>query len=157
MKIIFLDIDGVLNSATFMKKRQQYKGIHKTPFQFHLEQIDVDAVDLLNQIVKTTNAKVVISSTWRIIFSLDELKSLLKTKGFQGEIIDRTPRMPGSFRGEEISEWLKKSHVEDFIILDDDADMEPLMDKLVKTTWQNGLEPVHVSEAIYRLSEEKSE
>lgn len=52
MKIIFLDIDGVLN--VFGKSHDQYgKTFHK-----HFE-------NNLKYIIEQTNAKIVLSSTWR--------------------------------------------------------------------------------------------
>ena len=55
MKIIFLDIDGVLNSRAYDRKRNWN------------EQTDIDEtrLPLIKEIVDATNAKIVLSSTWR--------------------------------------------------------------------------------------------
>lgn len=152
MKIIFLDIDGVLNSASFMKRRQRV--IDKNGpdrFRWWLEMLDEEAIQLLNQAVEATGAKIVVSSTWRILNDVPTLTKLLKTRGFVGEVIDITPRLPFDQRGDEIALWLKQNPVDDFVIIDDDSDMSHLMHKLVHTSWQTGIQPKHVEEIISRL------
>ncbi len=62
MKIIFLDVDGVLNCHnTFKKQHEKYikTGIWEI-------EIELSKVKLLKQIVDNTNAKIVLSSTWRL-------------------------------------------------------------------------------------------
>lgn len=161
MKVIFLDFDGVINSAEFMKARhkdRKTKNIErnaerneKSKFNWYISMIGEEYVARLNQIIEATGAKVVVSSTWRILHDIDELSAFLKAKGFIGEIIDRTPRFGGSPRGEEIAYWLAGNKVDEFVILDDDSDMCDLMHKLVHTSWQTGLQPEHVAKAIQML------
>ena len=63
-KIVFLDIDGVLNSELhYVEKSQQQLA---DEIGYPLSEISRSAVSLLNQIVEKTGAKVVISSTWRL-------------------------------------------------------------------------------------------
>lgn len=150
MKIIFLDIDGVLNSRqSFKKTRQEYPGDeirYDTPHPDHIQE--------LNFIVKHTNAKVVISSTWRTSFSSLAMHRFLRVLGFVGDVIDNTPRLD-TYRGTEIQSWLlaheskikkyKDSNlynyepIETFVILDDDSDMENLSEYLVQTSNDVGL------------------
>lgn len=73
--IIFLDIDGVLNSALYDKK---------------IDDFIPEAISILNELYINYNAKIVISSSWRISLSLDELKNLFKRNYCIGEIIDIT-------------------------------------------------------------------
>ena len=56
-KIIFLDIDGVLNSETYDKNRTAGA-------------IDPECAKRLNRIIKETNADIVISSSWKLSPSL---------------------------------------------------------------------------------------
>ena len=154
MKIIFLDFDGVLNSEKFLKTNQG-KG-------FGAAQIDPQAVVLLDQLVQATGAKIVISSSWRHIWSTWEIKQMLFKAGSKvasKAIIDRTP-MGESNRGQEIQEWLdldperevvnpEHEGVESFVILDDTDDMLPdQMDRFVHTSGQIGLTAENVSDAI---------
>lgn len=152
MKVIFLDIDGVLNSAAFMKARaKNFNTVNKEERDRWLDMLDQEAVKLLNQAVEATNAKIVISSTWRILHSVNKLTSFLKEKDFIGKIIDATPRFSGKPRGDEIQAWLDKNQVDDFVIVDDDNDMGELSHKLVQTSWQNGIQQHHVDEIISML------
>lgn len=68
MKIIFLDIDGVLATAPcwYMKRDQKY---NTYPF-------DKKAVKVLNKILKETNAEIVLSSDWRYYYNLNALKEI---------------------------------------------------------------------------------
>lgn len=134
-KIIFLDIDGVLNCEEGFRtkictERDDYGMLFFPPSE-----------RLINKLIEETGAKVVISSTWRHD-GLDAMQWMWKTRQMAGEVIDITPRMSGLPRGLEIKEWLsnqdfrqcfwseerqreymEKSDIENFIIIDDDSDM----------------------------------
>lgn len=117
MKLLFLDIDGVLNSKnSFLEKRGQ---------------VDSQCVSFLNKITDETDAKIVISSSWRFIYDFETLKDILKVKNnISGRIIGITPILDEYFSGEnpiprgiEIEEFLKKirtsQDIESYVILDD--------------------------------------
>lgn len=91
MKIIFLDIDGVLNSEKFYEKRHRCheKGI---PFAVNwpFSDIDPDSVDILNKVIKATNARIVMSSTWRLGETIDTLANILHTVGVKGKLVGKT-------------------------------------------------------------------
>jgi hypothetical protein len=145
MKVIFLDIDGVLNSQNF---------IHSFNGKWELHSVDPNAINVLNEIIKATNAKIVISSSWRIILDLNEIKDILIENGFVGEIIGKTPiiRDNNRCRGDEINAYLEANpNIDKFIILDDDSDMDNLIDRLVKTSYIDGLLPKHIEKAISLL------
>ena len=87
MKILFLDIDGVLNSTKFFYEKNEleyYKNI-----SFPLDSFDYRKIELLNYILDETNAKLVISSDWRY----DDLEPCLKFHGLKYEIYGRLIRM----------------------------------------------------------------
>lgn len=154
MKIIFLDIDGVLNSRQWM---EEFHAQHPTEHRFMQERFDEKAVARLQRLVEATDAKIVISSTWRLLHSLSDIRGLLNQHGFKGDVIDKTPRIPDGVRGGEIETWLSQRNsflgdVDSFVILDDDDDMEPLMDKLVQTNFEFGLQDEHVEKAIEMLN-----
>jgi hypothetical protein len=114
MKVIFSDIDGVLNSS------------HKTEHDVLTEggYLNTEMVSNLNRLIRDTGAKVVISSSWRVINTQEEIDAALKQAGFVGEIIGMTPRSSHGFRGLEIREWHRgRTDIENYIILDDDSDM----------------------------------
>lgn len=141
MKVLFLDIDGVLNSVKFMQKvvRRSLIADETT--------IDKAACELLQSfIAKHSDLVVVISSSWRQFHSLDQLKEILQGYGIDSsKIVGQTPVIPNTIRGEEIKSWLRtqflKSNfpVTSIVILDDDTDMGPVMDYLVHTNVEEGL------------------
>src|SRR5688572_29340180 len=96
MKILFLDIDGVLNSAFVLA--EQRRG----------DAIDRDMVERINRIVDSTGCFIVISSAWRLYASFDSLVALLSSHGLRNVVIDITPRLdPSDYnRGDEIKAWM---------------------------------------------------
>ena len=159
MKILFLDVDGVLNSRDFLM-RVKSSAEHSSGLSDEHE-LDPAAVTLLNEIVAATGAAIVISSSWRHDHSSDEMQHLLNLRGFVGTVIDSTPWQRSELslepwedakRGHEIAAWLRKHpEVESFVIIDDDSDMAHLRHKLVKTTFDHGLTRSHVVDAIEML------
>lgn len=151
MKIIFLDFDGVLNSWAWQEAN---KDLLKSEGLLYRQHLDRDAVARLNRIVAATGAVVVISSTWRRLYKLVELREILANHGFSGIVLDVTPHM-GRRRGEDIAEWLASAPqaraVSGFVILDDDSDMEHLTHKLVQTSYETGLQDGDVEAAIAQL------
>jgi len=157
MKIIFLDIDGVICN------REQWRTRIKVDGEI-LCHFDPKAVGLLNELTDGTGAKFVLSSTWRM-HPIETLKKHFKNEFVSGEIIGVTPRHSGLnvWRGNEIQDWLDKNkelNVESFVILDDDIDMEHLRPRLVHTMthdettgeWVEGLTEKHVAKALDLLN-----
>jgi hypothetical protein len=133
MKIIFLDIDGVLNNYNTLGERLSWES---------------DSVKILKRIIKETGAKVVLSSTWRKLkIYRDIIKNDMKIN-----YIGKTPVL-WKKRGIEIQEWLDENPgVEKFVILDDDSDMEHLMSHLLHIDGEFGLTNEIADEAIKRLN-----
>lgn len=127
MKLIFLDIDGVLNSQQWHES-EKCQSIGNS-IQRHF---DPYCIELLNQIVSQTQAKVIISSSWRFR-PLMELKDIFTSIGFNGKIYGKTP-MVSSYdtdspapRGMEIQEWIEDNQRKfkspfRYAILDDEQD-----------------------------------
>lgn len=141
MKVIFLDVDGVLNSA-----QDGYSIRLRT--DSHLK--------LLQRIIKETGAKIVLSSSWRIGFTPASRNLLARFKEYGLELMDCTPELPGSCRGDEIRQWLTDNvynyDIENFVILDDEANMAEFTDKnLVQTDTNIGLQKQNAIECIRTL------
>jgi len=152
MKLVFLDFDGVLNSSGFLYGSGE-------PFSTTSadEKIDPEAVRRLNEITDRTGASIVVSSAWRIGKRVADLRGLLHRHGVTGQVVGATPT-GGRTRGDQIAESLEYQQrlgrvIESFVILDDDRDMGPLTDALVKTTQARGLQDEHVAQAIEILGE----
>jgi len=140
MKIIFLDIDGVLNDApTIMEKDNDL------PAEPHLS--------CLKQIVDATGAEIVLSSTWRLFpQSRNDVRNKLKTVGLQ--FVDRTKELKD--RDTEIREWLSRHpEVDSYVILDDETEFSPeLTAHQVITTFYEGLLQKHIKLAVEILNSE---
>lgn len=143
MKIIFLDVDGVLN-------------MHGSGGLFTLNK---KRLRLLEEIVIATDARIVVSSTWRNDSS--HMKKLLNTLGYRGiKIIGVTENLGKSstgdryYRGHEIQKWLNEhSCIEQYVILDDDSDMlDSQLRNFVQTDGTIGLTDTLAYRAIYILN-----
>ncbi len=146
--VLFLDIDGVLNSTEWQKSYVPSPLFHNLPNELkHAEEaLDPIAMGLLNDVVEATNCLVVLSSTWRKQYPLHIVTRLLRYRGFQHRLFGATPDLsytragPRRMRGDEIDWWLKElGEPCRFAIVDDDSDMEPHMDRLVQTSCEAGL------------------
>jgi hypothetical protein len=137
--VLFLDIDGVLNSVQWAR-RVQRPGILG---------IDPDTIPHLQRIVDETDCDIVVSSTWRIGRQAVELREILLNAGMRSPcpVIDRTPG-GGGFRGNQIAEWLENAGFDGrFACLDDDSDFLPSQ-PLVQTDNQIGLTSAHADRCI---------
>ena len=132
MRIVFLDMDGVLSSPrAFMVQR--HIECH------HRRWIDPVAVRMLNTLLRVSGAQVVVSSAWRQLFDRDGFRELLLDVGGTDCLHEdwRTRRIDGP-RGCEVAEWLSRHpDVTTHVILDDESDFSPLQ-PLVKTNSDNG-------------------
>ena len=148
--VLFLDVDGVLNSARFLREN---------PGAFDRGEDEAGAMDTvavarLEQVLVRTGALIVVSSTWRILNTVEQILDFLHRRGApSAKIIGVTPHLTG-YRGEEIKTYLKEHpEVTRFAIVDDDSDMAPYHHKLVKTTWEEGMLDEHVELLVTMLNE----
>ena len=142
MKVIFLDIDGVLNEEKSQSRCCGYRGI------------DDKKVENLASIVKATGAEIVLISTWK-----DDWRKTDKShQGMMANYLDRKLKKQGLIvldktesidkasafhlsRGEGILQYLSTHTVEKYVILDDyqfDYDGCGLTENYVKTDNNNG-------------------
>ena len=175
MKVLFLDIDGVLNSENWFAYRiycvknnmvnilMNFVDTDDRNIKHKLTMLDDRAIANLNRIIEETGCKVVLSSSWRSSIESENIftQNLLKLKGFKYEFYDVTPRLWFSDfsirRGEEIKFWLdkesEKHEIESFVILDDDSDMLPeQMNNFIHVDGQVGLTVRDVLTAIEILN-----
>lgn len=113
MKVLFLDIDGVLNSTRTAVAFGGY------PMKLeHMGAFDQAAIRLIQRLCDLCGVQVVLSSAWRLHYPFREVGEALGLP-----IIDCTP-YNGRERGSEIAEWMAAHpEVEQYAIIDDDADM----------------------------------
>ena len=131
-KLIFLDIDGVLNCELMYENCTQQDLYEKYGYPYC--DLSKEKINLLNVLIEDTGSKVVLSSTWRKSNPDKSIQPILEKMGFKGEVIGSTPVLgykqdiEGSFRGVprgcEIQSWIDANNFNGkYIILDDDSDM----------------------------------
>jgi hypothetical protein len=155
-KLLFLDIDGVLNShqsahfhldlyqGTQDERYAEFKKAFPGTdiYDYLATEFCPIAVSNLHQIVKRTGCQIVLSSTWRHGASLDDIREWFRPSKFtQDAFIDKTPSFMYGQRGEEIYYWLKKNgYTGTFAVLDDDNDMDAVRDHFFRTHEYTGLD-----------------
>lgn len=156
VKLIFLDIDGVLvNRDSFRLPRTAHGGYKATFCTAH-----PSCVEQLNRIVEATGARVVLSSVWRL-HGVRVMREVFAKWGVNAKIVGRTPDLRSTAetiltvqRGDEINAWLsKREGVDRFVIIDDDADMNGLSDRLVQTQFEPGLTVADADRVIAMLND----
>jgi hypothetical protein len=143
VKVLFLDIDGVL--LPFDADTPGCTGPD--------EHFPRSAVSALNGLTTQTGCKIVLTSTWRCIECID-VPAIFKEEGISGEIIGGTPTV--GTRAEEIAAWLAavSEPVESFAIIDDfDRGLsEAFPGRFVKTDPLRGLTEEETAKAARILS-----
>jgi len=149
--ILFLDIDGVLNSIAYAI-REQPRGLWG---------IDRQAIPLLQQIIDRSGCVVVLMSTWRNLYPLSEMARRLHEHGMREEVplIGATPNFGmgdgRGLRGYEVEHWLSHlTQIPPYVCLDDDSDFLPEQ-PLVQTDIQVGLTPADVWRCVHILNGDK--
>lgn len=128
VKVIFLDIDGVLNN------NQSDRVIIKAESGRHV--VSPTRVKILNCLIRESGAKLVVTSTWRLGETIESMTQILHDIGVVDfKIIGITPNLPETYtlRGNEILAWVKENvsllgvkhyyEFKSYVILDDDSDM----------------------------------
>jgi hypothetical protein len=137
-KIIFLDIDGVLNPVHYMNATYKMWKASFGEIKSHDEYGQLffyQNCDALKKAIDETGAKIVISSTWRMAGE-SEMKALWKHRNLAGEIIGITPNEVDVVnngiakfydevcRGDEIKLWINTNNFTGkYVIIDDTKDM----------------------------------
>lgn len=132
MKVLFLDVDGVLNhEAVYLEG-----GTHP--------RLDAACLARLKRVLEITGAVIVLSSSWRFYIADRHLAPAFDWAGIP-RWIDVTPRAPDGHRGTEVAAWLREHQlrervaVERYAIIDDDSDFLPSQQsQFVHTSFREG-------------------
>lgn len=145
-KYIFLDIDGVLNSE------HTWNEYCENGDQQSASTISDQYLENLQKIVEKTDAKIILSSSWRIyfgeytkeprnIFAIHLVQALAK---HNLKLHDMTPFIKGKFsneRGLEIRTYIDKHNIKDYVVIDDEefSDFRTHLDmsKFIQTKFGN--------------------
>jgi hypothetical protein len=152
VRILFLDIDGVLNDHRYHPDAESCTLLPA-------------CVDQLNRVVHATGAGVVVSSAWRYMvhggaMALDGFGYLLRSHGVTRQLqllCITAPDEEMPTRGRQIERWLAGvAGVDSFVVLDDapeGLDFDPVTHRLVRTDPKKGLTKVEADQAIRMLVE----
>lgn len=145
-KILFLDIDGVLNSygsAEFYHHFGPFLGkeinLDLPVFRYHGDLCPIAVALLENLCHKVPDMKIVVSSVHRYNKTPEELRAIFHPLEISKRIIGKTPDIDLHQRGAEIKAWLDQFPTEQYAILDDEDDMGPVKDALIQTSAETGL------------------
>lgn len=147
MKILFLDIDGVLNSYRSIAAGYQFYNCSSLMRELQLGTaksagFDPTAVNLLKQAQQDIGFKIVISSTWRFSFNIKHFHQIFDLYDWDTTsiIIDITPSTD-TIRGDEIALWLRNNpEIDSYVILDDSTDfLKEQLDRCVFTKYEEGM------------------
>lgn len=163
-KIIFLDIDGVLNSTDYQNSNSCLRRVecdstglmfnspllkHKTK-DGHGNLFDPRCVNWLKAIINITGAKIVISSDWRRN-GLSEMQNLWIDRRLSGEVIGITG--VAESRGIEIQEYIEAHPVFSYCIIDDlTCSCRGLRNYWVQTESRFGLTSIEANQVVKILN-----
>jgi hypothetical protein len=174
MKILFLDFDGVLctaNSATYYFE-QHYENFGD---QFG-ELFDLDCVENLRHLIEQTEAKIVISSSWRYELGWERLQQMWQERKLPGELVGMTPIIHNACRGQEVKQWLENngwpkeekdpllektlrdlSPIKNYVIVDDERGfLIEQINHFVRTQFQDGLSAEVTQQCIRCLNKKEA-
>lgn len=158
MKVIFLDIDGVLaTNKEFATNRTKFREKYiwakelRVPYGWNKE-----CVQILNEILDETDAEIVISSDWRFHWDLDELDKIFKSNGVKKSPIFGTIKNKRKMSSEieddrvyQISEWVKFNNPMKWVALDD-MNLSSLGPNFFRTKDSEGLKQTGLKNKIIK-------
>lgn len=161
MKLIFLDVDGVLNSGDGNNAIGELILEGFIPSHCDQRWFQPRHVRLLYKIEHLTGAHLVLSSSWRNGNSLDYVQSLMREAGHPRPTLIGKTDSEGPTRGAEIARYLKRynndpvlDNVSTYVVLDDDwdKDLDLDLDHFVQIDYREGLTERHVQRAVEILN-----
>lgn len=172
-KLIFLDIDGVMNSERFFKDVWKISNIPEVKKKmphfrcFCSEMFGYDAIYYIDKLCKETDARIVISSTWRLGYSVPQLGRIFLHNGSNSDfVVGKTGRRhfingQVSFRDEEILTYLEENYTKEeydklkYVVIDDDTyDLRRVENHLITVDNKVGFTKKDYNKAYKILMEE---
>lgn len=156
MKIIFLDIDGVLASLDYIRSLSLLKEPNPDSYGYSFDPRCVRNLQYILNCVP--DARIVISSSWKSMGVMN-LAHMWHIRNLPGDIIGTTPDLLRttieSSRGMEIQKWLEdEDGIDSYVIIDDDGDMlGSQMERFVRTDPMIGLTTADSMKAVRILNQ----
>lgn len=142
--VLILDLDGVLITTPIWKKDKMHVDGYSD--------FNVDCVENLNRLLTNYRIKIFLSSTRRIVKTLDEFNIIFKNRSIVQKIEGFLPLYENQNRREELESFITDRNLKDFIIIDDDKSAmglpQKIKEKLVHTSLIQGFTSEKLEEAI---------
>ena len=151
--LIYLDIDGVMVPANSWRKLEILED--------NFPEFSSRAVKSLDKIISRTNAEIVLTTSHKHKYSLNEWENIFKRRHICVDKIERLPENTNDLnRKEELIQWFKKTDLkEEFIIIDDDKSLNGLpdflKDKLIQPSASVGLTDDLANQALLTIEKSK--
>ncbi len=144
MKYIFVDFDGVLNSDLYVRTHSHFSLVLKP-----------DKMKLLKRIIDSTQAKIVIHTSWRRYWHKEsvhwigkEMNDIFLEYGLW--ISDKTNEYMN--RKESIEDYIRRYNIKDYVVIDDlFIDSTLIKNHFVKVESVYGLTEDHVKQIVEML------
>lgn len=177
-KVLFLDIDGVLNTpaaecgyhfAKAFDLEKRYKDDEGITRRLTHSWCPASLYNLY-RIVEKTDCKIVVSSVWRLGADLKDMKGWFNCDLLRDAVIDKTPALYVTDgerlscghqptrqlqRGEEIATWVRsRPEVTNIAVVDDDSDMDAVRSDFFQVDGFIGLDWRTADKIIEHLNKE---
>lgn len=144
MTVIFLDHDGVLVPKGFESENQFFSEY---------------CVNVLNNILILIDTKIVVSSDWRLHYSLESLSDIYQESGIMKHPMDTTKDFwtkssnvndLEKIRADEILDYVKTYQIDKWVAIDD-LNLFPFLENFVLTNSEKGLVMKNINETLKYL------
>ncbi|MBQ8457408.1 MAG: hypothetical protein IJ540_07385 [Prevotella sp.] len=118
MKVVFLDFDGVMDTAYYDHVLAKEGKPHNDEYGCVF---DPNCIKNLKHIIDQTGADIVVTSSWKYLMSYQDFLNMWKDRDLPGFVTDVTPEPPNRRnRGDEIDAWIEECHTDcQYVIIDD--------------------------------------
>ena len=158
--VIFLDIDGVLCTAyEHFQSVKNFWEKHDFARDIGMQyRFNPGCVKVLNEILKITDADIVLTSDWRENYDLQTLDNIFKFNEVikspinVTDVYSKTMQELEKFRASEIYDYIYKKNIFNYVIIDD-LDLSPYVskDKFVKTIVREGIKQSNIKQKILKI------
>ena len=141
-KMLFLDFDGVMVTDRY---QAQLMATNSSLRDEYGAKFDPVCVENLRQIIDSTDADIVVTSTWKMERGLEGIQKMWEARHLPGKVIGVTPDIDPIHRGNEIAAWLAAQTVAVRYVIIDDCPIQDFFRKeqlpfLFKVDEQTGLD-----------------
>ena len=153
MKILFLDFDGVMVTDRY---QAQLTATNSPLRDDYGAKFDPVCVENLRRIIDSTDADIVVISTWKMEMELDGIQKMWDARQLPGKVIGVTPDIDPIHRGDEVQAWLDANPgAVRYAIIDDTPFLnffnEEQLPHLFKVDERTGLDEKTVTKVIELL------